>query len=206
MLKTKGHAVGETVKRAVESMTDDVIHSVSNGSILTLKHTLVGCGIHSLSGSRLPIDILHKLNNSCTYDRIREIGTAQAELAQEFAKGNFPLPLIPKDDSSKVLVHFWWDNFDSLKENKDGSIHTCHGVAYTEESSDTVRRNSDINMPRTKRRSVIAEKIQLPENNIIPHKTPPLFDKENPVTYDNTFASSLSSMWRLQRKLKALIS
>ena len=127
-----------------------------------------------------------------------EIGTAQAELAQEFAKGEFPLPLVPKDESSKLLVCFGWDNFDSLKENKDGSIHTCHGVAYTEESNETVKRNSDINMPLTKRRSVLTEKVHLPEKKFVPHKTPPLFNKENQVTYNNTYASSLTSIWRLQ--------
>lgn len=28
-------------------------------------------------------------------------------------------------------------SFDSVKENKEGTIHTCHGVAYTEQSSET---------------------------------------------------------------------
>ena len=131
-MKTKGHVVGTTVKQTVASM-NDVVHSVSSGSALTLKHTLVGCDISSLTGSKLTIDILYNLNNSCSYDKTREIGTAQAELAIKFANLDFPLPSIPKDESSKVLVHFWWDNFDSLKEDKEASIHTCHGVAYTEE-------------------------------------------------------------------------
>ena len=85
----------------------------------------------------------------------REIGKAQAELAREFVNQEFPLPLIPKDESSKVLVHFWWDNFDSVKENKEGSIHTCHGVAYTEQSSETEWRKCDISNPKTERRRSI---------------------------------------------------
>lgn len=80
-------------------MKADVIHSVSSGKILTLKHTLVGCGISSLTGSRLPIDILYKLNNSCFYDMTREIGTAKVELAREFVNQEFSLPLILKDES-----------------------------------------------------------------------------------------------------------
>ena len=71
-----------------------------------------------MTGSRQTIEILEKLNNSCTYDRTREIAMDQAELVQEFAKGEFPSPLVPKDKQSKVLVRFWWDNFDSLKETK----------------------------------------------------------------------------------------
>ena len=58
-------------------------------------------------------------------------------------------------------------------------------------------------IPRTKRRSIIVDKVQLPEKIIVPHKKPPVLDKERPVTYDNTFASSLSSMWKLQRKLQS---
>ena len=64
LLKTKEHSAGESVQRAVESMTDDIIHSVSNGTVFTLKHTLIGCGIHSLTGSRQTIDNSDKLNNS----------------------------------------------------------------------------------------------------------------------------------------------
>jgi large subunit ribosomal protein L9 len=63
---------------AIKSFSDDVIHLLSLGSILTLKHTLVGCGLHSMTGSRKLIDVLHKLNNTCSYDRVREIETAQA--------------------------------------------------------------------------------------------------------------------------------
>ena len=42
LLKNKTHSVGERIGRYVESFSDDVIHSVSNGSILTFKQTLIG--------------------------------------------------------------------------------------------------------------------------------------------------------------------
>ena len=62
-----------------------------------------------------PSIFLSKMKDSCNYDIVREIETAQAELAQELSKGQLPLPLIPKDDSSTVLVLFWYDNFDVMK-------------------------------------------------------------------------------------------
>ena len=198
LLKNKKHSAGETVQMHVDSFTQDVIHSVSNGKILTLKHTLIGCGLHSLTGSKKTIEILSKMGNSCTYDRVREIETAQAELAQEFRKGQFPLPLVPKDELSKVLVRFCWDNFDSMKENKDGSIHTCHGVAYTEESNESARRHSDIQMTKTKRRSLVTKELELPKSKIVPHRIPPLFNNNIEIRYNSTYASALTIIWKLQ--------
>ena len=84
LLKNQSHAAGENVHRAVDS--DDVINSVSNGNIYTLKHILMGCGMHSIDGSRQDIDIMHKMNNCCSYDLVRAIETAQVELAIELSK------------------------------------------------------------------------------------------------------------------------
>ena len=137
LLKPKVHKAGEKIDRAAQSLSDDVVNSISNGLIMTVKHTLVGCGFHSMTGLSKPIEILAAYNNSCTTDRVREIETAQAEIALSFSKGNFPLPLLPKDLHSKVL-RIWYDNFDCKVENKEGSIHTTHGVCFLEESDETV--------------------------------------------------------------------
>ena len=201
ILKNKKHIASETVSRHVDSLVQDVINSLSNGTIPTLKHTLIDCGIHSLTGSKKTIKILNKLNNSCTYDRVRQIETAQAELAQEFAFGQFPLPLVPKDEFSKVLIRFWWDNFDSLKENKTGPIHTCHGVAYTEKSDEAIERDFDINIPKSNRRSIDPVEIELPKKKIFPHKEPPLFDCIIPVTHDDSYTAALILIWKLPRLL-----
>ena len=64
-----------------------------------------------------PITILARLGHSCNYNKIQEIQTAQAELAQEMSFLQHPLPLIPVDSTSKVKTFFWWDNFDCNKES-----------------------------------------------------------------------------------------
>ena len=64
LLKPKSHSPGENIQRASVSMSDDVVHSVSNGLVLTPKHTLIGCGIHSMTGLSKPIEILSRYNNS----------------------------------------------------------------------------------------------------------------------------------------------
>ena len=132
---------------------------------------------------------------------MREVETAQVELVQEFSKEQFPLPLAPKDELSKVLVRFWWDNFDSLKENKTGSIHTCHRVAYTEESDETMERNMDIQIPRSKRRSIDCKELDLPKMKIVPHKPATLFNEIRDLTYDDTYATALVLIWKLQSQI-----
>ena len=83
----------------------------------------MGCGIHSIDGSRQDIDIMHKMNNCCSYDLVHAIETAQAEVAIELSKTQFPLPIVPKDEYSSVLIWFWWDNFDVQKENRRITSH-----------------------------------------------------------------------------------
>ena len=114
-----------------------------------------------MTGLRKPIDILASFGNSCTYDKVREIETAQAELAQYFMDAQFPLPLIPKDNTCMAPVHFWWDNFDTSKETKEGSIHTCNGVAYNEETPGTMKQNDSIIIPKSKRRSLYMKQLNL---------------------------------------------
>ena len=111
------------------------------------------------------------------------------------------MPLLPKDASSSVLVRFWWNNFDAAKENKAGSIHTTHGIAYTESSAETIERSTDIQMPKSKRRSLTVSEVNLPSKNIVPHALPRLFDKGKEVPYENTYASALPLIWKTPRQL-----
>jgi hypothetical protein len=94
------------------------------------------------------------------------------------------LPLIPKNDPSKVLLRIWWDNFDSKVENTERSIHTCHGVAFTEISPDAIIRNmNDVQVPRSKRNAVDPPKTQLSCSKIIPHKLLPTLDSDSGNSY-----------------------
>ena len=111
------------------------------------------------------------------------------------------MPFIPKDELSKVLVRFWWDNFQSTVENKQGAVNTCHGVAYTEESSETIERNSDIEIPRTQKRSLCVTQSKLPSKNIIPYNSPTLFDDIDQGTYSDMYASTIPLIWKMQRQL-----
>eukprot|EP00794_Sanderia_malayensis_P011485 gene11485-12682_t len=122
------------IKRYVSSFAQDLLHAISKGKFMTAKHTLIAAALYSLTGQKLPIKILSKYGNSCSYETVLKIETAQAELVQKMRQQNYPLPLLPADPTSSVLTFFWWDNFDCKKETIHGGFHTCHGIAFQEKS------------------------------------------------------------------------
>ena len=78
----------------------------------------MGLWLHSLTGQKLPLEVLSRLSHSINYDRICEIETAQAELAQHFQSMSLNLPLCSANSESQVTTTFWWDNFDrNTKKN-----------------------------------------------------------------------------------------
>ena len=105
---------------------------------------------------------------------VQKIETAQAELVQNMRLRNFPLGLGPASPTSSVLTFFWWDNFDSKKETTEGSIHTCHGIAFQEMSDNAKPREElDTNTPTSDRKTVKVANHSLPKTAIRPHKEPP---------------------------------
>ena len=74
----------------------------------------------------------------------------------------YPLPIIPNDPGSTLSTVLWWDNFDCNKETKEGSIHTCHGVAFQEEFEQTSCRDEAVEVVRSKKRTV----------SVLPHVLP----------------------------------
>ena len=148
LLHSTDHSPGEKkVKRYLDSFSQDIVHAISKEDFLTAKHVLLGCGLHSITGMKKPTNILSKFGHSCNYNTVQEIETAQAELAQQLIALQNPLPLIPADPNFKAKTFFWWDNFDCKKETKEVSIHTCHGVAFQEESEQTIERNESLQVP-----------------------------------------------------------
>lgn len=148
VLHVTAHTPGEDVCRYAYSFSQDLLHAVSKGNFLTEKHVLLGTGLHSMTGQKAPIRLLGKFGHSCNYDKVRQIETAQAELAQQLRYVDNPLPLLPVNGTSKVLTFFWWDNFDVKKENSQGSLHTTHGIAYLEEAPGCIETLLDKSVPR----------------------------------------------------------
>ena len=56
------------------------------------------------SGQKRPIVILFKLGHSISYEKVSEIETAQAEVAEQFQSISSVLPIQPVLQSTKVTI------------------------------------------------------------------------------------------------------
>ena len=80
--------------------------------------------------------------------------------------------------SLQVSTIFWWDNFDRNIETMSGagSIHNTPGIAFQEVSDGSIRRNEDVSIPKSKRRSIkIIDEPDLPHPKINAKTNPELF-------------------------------
>ena len=82
---------------------------------------------------------------------------------------------MPIDQESKIQAILWWNNFDCKKETKEGSAHTCHGIAFQEEFSQSAERDESSEVPRSKKRTVSVAPFNLPQRKKISHKEPAQF-------------------------------
>ena len=71
---------------------------------MTLKHFLVGLGLHNLTGQKVPIQILSHLGHCVDYNVVCSIETAEARAAQEMAKHGGCIPIKPTNDETVLTV------------------------------------------------------------------------------------------------------
>eukprot|EP00112_Aurelia_sp_Birch-Aquarium-sp1_P012747 Seg2686.1 transcript_id=Seg2686.1/GoldUCD/mRNA.D3Y31 product="hypothetical protein" protein_id=Seg2686.1/GoldUCD/D3Y31 len=176
VIHASNHTQGEDVQCYVNSFSQDLVHAVSRGNFFTEKHILLGTGLHSLTGLKTPIPLFGRFGHSCNYDKVRLIETAEADLAQTLRELEKPLPVLPADETDKVLTFFWWENFDIKKDNSVGSLHTTHGVAYQEKSTNNISIPVNISIEKSKRKTISLQPLELPTRKILPHKNPPSFE------------------------------
>ena len=125
------------VSRVIESLAQDIAFAVMKRKVLQRKQFLLALGLHSLTGGRKVIDIIHKLGHYMSYNLTSEIETAQAESSLLAATQTTLHPLVPATPSNTVFTHFWADNFDMNIETMvgRGSINTTHLMAFQEWSN-----------------------------------------------------------------------
>ena len=160
--------------------------------------------LHTMTGQKVPIEILSLAGNCSPYYKELEIETAQAELCQKLIATQKPLPVEPASSDGKALTHFWWDNFDCTKENVKGSVHTTHGVAFQEVSVDTKFTSDDsLQVTPSRKRSLTVVSSELPPVHINPKRPPKMFKKDELDAKEidnNNFASTLV-LWKLCRRI-----
>lgn len=187
-------------RKLVES-SQDLIYAYSNGKFLTQKHTLLGLGLHNMTGQKDVVSVLGRLGHSISYNNVRLIETAQAELAQQMADRGYCLPLIPSSVSDTVQTFFWWDNFDCKKENAVGSIHTTHGIGFQERDTHSLPRPTPEIHP-SRRRTIESTVAMLPQRKINPHRNPPGFSTVTTAFEGDQDATSTGEIftWKLLRQ------
>ncbi len=104
LLKSKGNNITNRTKRLVDSYTADMIHGVTRGKVITLKHFFIGVGLHNLTGLKMPIKILSHLGHSIDYNVVCEIETAGAEFAMMRLSLNDDMPHNPMRET---CLKFW---------------------------------------------------------------------------------------------------
>ena len=134
LLTSPGHNF-EIVQRL--SYTRDLIHGVTRGKVITLKHFLVGMRLHNITGQKLSIQMLSRLGHTVDYNTVCEIETSQAEIALQNAEVN-PLKLKPATENSTVLTVFWADDFNAKIDSDNKMINSTHIVAFQESTSSAV--------------------------------------------------------------------
>ena len=202
------HAASSTTERYVTCFSQDVMHAVSHGDFVTLKHATMGLGLHSLTGQKLPLVVLSRLGRSINYDRICEIETAQAELAQHFQSMSLYSPVMPIDAESKVTTTFWWDNFDTNIETASGagSIHNTPGIVFQEQSKSTITRDTNVSIPKSKRRSITTQEEYHHSTTINPKAEPPSFAESIAINVEQETEEKCNNLLLLWKSARYLCS
>ena len=71
--------------------------------MVTLKHFLIGLGLHNITGLKTPIQVLSHLGHSISYDLVCEVETAEAEAAQKWMSES-QTPQQNQDPSNRDIV------------------------------------------------------------------------------------------------------
>lgn len=99
----------EAVARKVTFMSSDAVYNTSKGAVRPWKHTVLGLGVASLTGSNLMMQILNRLGNTLSYDEIKALETEFAYSVN--SDTDVPDGVEKEPTFGKGLA---WDNYDDI--------------------------------------------------------------------------------------------
>ena len=76
---------------------------------------LIGNAIHTMTSQKAPTQIINKLGNCCSYERVLKVENAQEELFQELSQQRNLVSLKSYQPGKHVLIYFWSVSFDCKK-------------------------------------------------------------------------------------------
>ena len=153
----------------------DFIHGVIRGKAVTLKHFLIGLGLHNIPGLKTLIKILSHLGHSIDYNLLCEVETAEAEAAQKWMSESQSL----QQNQESVLTYWWFDNFNQNVDSHSGkgAIDSTHIVEFSERNDVNFVSSAAANVPCSRRRSLAPSGIDLPTVKVDKKRSPVLFHK-----------------------------
>ena len=205
LLKSTNHPNSEKVSRMVTSFSQDLIHGISRGRVVTLKHFLLGLGLHNITDQKLPIQILANLGHSLNYKSVCQIETAEAEIARQlYDEGTSPgLRPLTADDS--VFTYFWADDFNKKVDSKKGTnmIDSTHLIKFQEESPRSVYQTMSKIVPKDKTKISCFPLLDQDKLYIYTKKEPQIFEFQGGNRGCNEVFNVQYVLWRILRYLTA---
>ena len=130
-----------------------MIHGVTRGKVVTLKHFLPGVGLHNITGLKLPIRVLSHLGHCIDYDLVCDIETAEAEVAQKMYENDLTQLTQISTTEAPILTYWWADNFSQTLESYSGHsvINSTHIVEFSEPEETAAMLDISLNIPQNKK-------------------------------------------------------
>ena len=130
-----------TVDRKVTAMASDAIYNVTRGTIKPWKHTAVGLGFASLTGSKLAMQILNRTGHCISYSETKALETEFA-YSVEGDEHDTPDGIRLEPNLATACV---WDNNDANVETLDGkeTLHATVGHTYQNVLQDDQHANTN---------------------------------------------------------------
>ena len=188
LLKAPGHSNSVFTQRLIDSFSQDLVHGVSRGRVITLKHFALGVGMHNITGQKFPARILYSLGYCIDYESVCQSETAEAEIARQLYEEGMSPGLQPKTEEDSVLTHFWADNFNKKVESDTGKdmINSTHLVKFQEVSPGSEYQSAERSVPKTLTRFKSSQEQQIHDVRINPKEEPEKLTELEDAALTNT--------------------
>ena len=155
--------ISDKFTRAVESIGQDIVYSVTLGSKKPPKHILLPFAVKSLTGNVELIRILNRLGHGISYSQLAEIDTALC--LNKLSRFEDTVP-IPECIQPHVPTTLGWDNIDRLEETLSGkdTSHRVNGIAVQRKTCGPFLPRA-AHVEKTRKRSVQPILESIPEYN-----------------------------------------
>lgn len=129
LIKGPNGSKSEKKDTKIECICQNIIYSMSSGSIKPATSLYLGLATKSITGSRCMINILNRMGYSVSYSVVEELETELA-FGGSLLKRTLPNGLIA--NHPELRTHLAFDNYDRYVETSTGkdTLHDTVGIVY----------------------------------------------------------------------------